>query len=341
MRTLPFVARAYSVQKELPIGWKAWAFTSVGMLCFSATFACTRLALTAFDPFVIAFVRGAGAGVAALACILATRVRLPSRHQLVRLSGAALGMVVGFPCLLSFALQIVPATHASVVGAILPLMTAFFGVVIGRERASYGFWISAILGTTWIALFCAYRSGFRGLERADLLLLLAFLACSYGYAEGGILAKELGGWQVICWVLALAFPFELVALGSYTSVHGLWVKSPPIWAWAGLLYVTAISQYIGFYFYYKGLALGGVAKMSQVQLFLPFCAIVVSHFVLGETIDTATIAGAILVTATVFAGRVSLAGRLRRGERIHHEEGSLTLATTVAVFQEERSNDER
>src|SRR6516165_10877891 len=95
VKAFPFVAPTYSIRKELPIEWKAWAFTSVGMLCFSGTFACTRLALTAFDPFVIAFVRGAGAGVAALACILATRVRLPSRHQLVRLSGAALGMVVG------------------------------------------------------------------------------------------------------------------------------------------------------------------------------------------------------------------------------------------------------
>jgi drug/metabolite transporter (DMT)-like permease len=307
VKAFPFVAPTYSIRKELPIEWKAWAFTSVGMLCFSGTFACTRLALTAFDPLVIAFVRGSGAGAAAFACILAACGKVPSRRQLVRLGGAALGMVIGFPCLFSFALQIVPATHASVVGAILPLMTAFFGVVIGRERASYGFWIFAILGTTWIALLCAYRSGFRGIERADLLLLLAFLACAYGYAEGGILAKELGGWQVICWVLTLAFPIELVALASYTSVHGLWIKSPSIWAWAGLLYVTAISQYIGFYFYYKGLALGGVAKMSQIQLFLPFCAIVISHFVLGEAIDAATVAGAILVTATVFWGRVSLA----------------------------------
>ena len=307
MKAFPFVAPTYSIRKELPIEWKAWAFTSVGVLCFSGTFACTRLALTAFDPLVIAFVRGSGAGAAAFACILVARGRVPSRRQLVRLGGAALGMVIAFPCLFSFALQIVPATHASVVGAILPLMTAFFGVVIGRERASYRFWIWAILGTAWIALFCAYRSGFRGIERADLLLLLAFLACSYGYAEGGLLAKELGGWQVICWVLTLAFPIELVALARYTSVHGLWIKSPSIWAWAGLLYVTAISQYIGFYFYYKGLALGGVAKMSQVQLFLPFCAIVISHFVLGEAIDAATFAGAILVTATVFGGRVSLA----------------------------------
>jgi len=291
-------------QRDLPIAWKAWGFTAVGVLCFSATFASTRLALSAFDPFVIAFVRGAGAGAAALSYLLVSRSRVPSKRQFLRLGGAALGIVIGFPCLLSFALLMVRATHASVVGAILPLLTTFFGVVIGRERASRGFWISAMMGAVLTASFCLYRSGLSAIQGADVLLLLAFVACSYGYAEGGNLSKELGGWQVICWALALAFPIELAAFLGYVSAHGLWIRPPSIEAFAGLLYVTAISQYIGFYFYYKGLALGGVAKMSQMQLFLPFFAIVVSHFVLGEAIDAATIVGAILITGTVFGGRL-------------------------------------
>jgi drug/metabolite transporter (DMT)-like permease len=302
VNTLLLAAPVYR-QKE-KIEWRAWAFTAIGVLCFSATFACTRLALTAFDPLIIAFVRGTGAGAAALVCLVLSRSKIPSKRQLLRLGGAAMGMVIGFPCLLSFALQIVPATHASVVGAILPLMTALFGVIIGRERASRGFWISAIAGTVLIVLFCAYRAGFKAVEQADVLLLLTFLACSYGYAEGGVLAKQLGGWQVICWVLAVAFPIELIALTTYVAGHGFWIRPPSATAWAALLYVTAISQYLGFYFYYKGLALGGVTRMSQVQLFLPFCAIVVSHFLLGETIDAATILGAVLVTITVFGGRV-------------------------------------
>ena len=314
MKALPSIEPLFSVQRNFPVEWRAWVFTAAGVLCFSATFASTRVALSAFDPLVIALVRGAGAGVAALIYVLISRSRLPSKPHLFRLMGAASGMVIGFPCFLSFALQMVPATHASVVGAILPLMTAFFGVIIGRERASRGFWISAVAGTMLIALFCSYRSGFGAIQAADVLLLLAFIACSYGYAEGGILAKELGGWQVICWVLVLALPIELIALGSYVSMHGFWVRPPSVSAWTGLLYVTAISQYIGFYFYYKGLALGGVAKMSQVQLFLPFFAIVVSHFVLGEPIDVATVAGAIFITVTVLGGRLSF------GRTIHHRD---------------------
>jgi drug/metabolite transporter (DMT)-like permease len=282
---------------------KAWGFTAVGVLCFSGTFASTRLALSTFDPFVVALVRGAGAGVAALFYLLISRSRMPSKPQFVRLGGAAFGIVIGFPCLFSYALLMVPATHASVVGAILPLLTAFFGVIIGREQASRGFWISAVTGALLTASFCLYRSGLSAVQGADILLLLAFVACSYGYAEGGILSKELGGWQVICWALALAFPIELVGLLGYVSTRGIWIRPPSIEACAGLLYVTAISQYIGFYFYYKGLALGGVAKMSQMQLFLPFCAIAVSHFVLGEVIDAATIVGALLITGTVFSGK--------------------------------------
>jgi len=302
---------AYSIWRDLPIEWKAWGFTAVGVLCFSGTFASTRLALSAFDPFVVALVRGAGAGAAAVCYLLVSRNRAPTKPQFLRLGGAALGIVIGFPCLFSFALLMVPATHASVVGAILPLFTAIFGAVIGRERASRGFWISAVIGTLLTILFCLYRSGVSAIQGADILLLLAFVACSYGYAEGGILSRELGGWRVICWALALAFPIEMVALLGYVSVHGLWMRPPSIQAGAGLLYVTAISQYIGFYFYYKGLALGGVAKMSQLQLFLPFCAIAVSHFVLGEVIDAATIVGAILITGTVFGGKFhpALAGR--------------------------------
>jgi drug/metabolite transporter (DMT)-like permease len=299
-------------EQNLSVEWKAWAFTAAGVLCFSATFASTRLALEAFDPLLVALIRGAGAGAAALFYVSIAQSRIPSKRHLVRLMGAALGIVIGFPCLLSFALELVPATHASVIGAILPLMTAFFGVLIGRERASRGFWVAAIAGTVLVGLFCMYRSGFVAIQRADVLLLLAFIACSYGYAEGGVLAKELGGWRVICWVLVLAFPFELVALAGFVSTHRFWITPPSIAAWAGLVYVTAISQYMGFYFYYKGLALGGVARMSQVQLFLPFCAIVISHFVLGERIDTATIVGTILITVTVFGGRLAQKSACRR-----------------------------
>ena len=262
----------------------------------------TRLSVCAFDPIFVALVRGAGAGVAALAYLVLSRSRMPDRRQMVRLASAAVGMVILFPIFVSIALKYVPATHASVLGSILPLVTAAFGVIRGRERVSREFWMFAVLGTGLIGLFSGYRSGFHSIERADVLLVAAFIACSYGYAEGGLLAREMGGWLVICWALVTVLPLELGTLIVYGTRAGIRIESVPAQAWAGLLYLTAVSQFIGFYFYYKGLALGGIAKMSQVQLLLPFLAIFAAHWILGEQIDGSVITGTLAMTAIVAAG---------------------------------------
>jgi drug/metabolite transporter (DMT)-like permease len=288
--------------------WRSWFFTAIGVLCFSLTFPMTRLSLRAFDPILIALVRGAGAGVAALLYLVLSRSRIPDRRILLRLGSAAIGMVVMFPILLSFALKSVPATHASVLGSILPLATAVFGVVRGRESVSRRFWFFAVLGTGLIALFSGYRSGFHSIAQADVLLIAAFVACSYGYAEGGVLAREIGGWLVICWALVTVLPIELVGLLVYVSRVGVRIDSVPAEAWGGLLYLTAVSQFIGFFFYYKGLALGGIAKMSQLQLLLPFVAIFAAHWILGEEIEGSVIVGTLVMTGIVIAGRQKRVG---------------------------------
>jgi drug/metabolite transporter (DMT)-like permease len=295
--------------------WQSWFFTALGVLCFSFTFPMTRLSVRTFDPIFVALVRGAGAGIAALAYLVLSRSRMPDRRQMVRLGSAAVGMVILFPIFVSIALQYVPATHASVLGSILPLATAAFGVTRGRERVSREFWMFAVLGTGLIGLFSGYRSGFHSIERADVLLVAAFIACSYGYAEGGLIAREMGGWLVICWALVTVLPLELGTLIVYGALAGIRIESVPAQAWAGLLYLTAVSQFIGFYFYYKGLALGGIAKMSQVQLLLPFLAIFAAHWILGEQIDGSVIIGTLAVTAIVAAGRKSVSAYRRVGER--------------------------
>jgi drug/metabolite transporter (DMT)-like permease len=307
VRVKPFSIAAPGIAfvRNRPPEWQSWFFTALGVLCFSFTFPMTRLSLRAFDPILIALVRGSGAGTAALVYLTLSRSRTPDRRQMVRLVSAALGMVVLFPIFVSIALKSVPATHASVLGSILPLATAVFGVVRGRESVSRGFWILAILGTSLIGLFSAYRSGFHSIEQADVLLVAAFIACSYGYAEGSLLAREMGGWRVICWALVSVLPLELVALIGYGSHAGVRMDSAPAEAWAGLLYLTVVSQFIGFFFYYKGLALGGIAKMSQVQLLLPFVAIFAAHWVLGEQIDGSVIIGTLAITTIIAAGAAS------------------------------------
>ena len=289
--------------------WPGWALTGIGILGFTFTLPMTRLALQAFDPITIAVVRGAGAGLAALVCLALSRDTFPTRDQIVRMFYAGLGIVIFFPLLISIGLQFVPATHAGVVQSILPLATAFFGVVRGREKASRGFWISAILGAVLVAAFCQFRSRIGSIGIADIFVVLSFISCAYGYAEGALVTRELGGWKTICWILVIMLPLNLLGFLIYSLTHGLWRVPPSGEAWTGLTYLALVSQFLAFYFFYKGLALGGVAKMSQLQLLSPFLSIYAAHLVLGEVVDATVIVGAVLITAIVVAGRLSL----RRG----------------------------
>jgi drug/metabolite transporter (DMT)-like permease len=264
---------------------QGWIFTSIGVVCFSLSFVTARLALRGFDPELIALARGAGAGLVAVVCVLAGKYSLPSRKQIVRLCLAAIGIVFVFPIFTTIALQTVPAGHAATIAAVLPLLTALFGVLRRRERAPFTFWAIAGSGTSVVAWFLISRSNGLQLERADILIVLACVACAYGYAEGGLLAQEMGGWRAICWMLVFAMPLALVLLVSYLVCRGgvNHVDSPT--AWFGLLYQIAISQFIGFAFYYRGLALGGVAKMSQIQQFQSVLAVLGASLILAERID--------------------------------------------------------
>jgi drug/metabolite transporter (DMT)-like permease len=264
---------------------QGWIFTSIGVACFSLSFVTARFALRGFDPGLIALARGAGAGLVALVCVLVGKYPLPTRRQIGRLGLAAIGIVFVFPIFTTIALETVPAGHAATIAAILPLLTALFGVLRRRERAPLAFWAIAGGGTSVVAGFLISRSHGLQLERADVLIVIACVACAYGYAEGGLLAQEIGGWRAICWMLVFAMPVALALLISYL----LWraginhVDSPA--AWFGLLYQIAVSQFIGFAFYYRGLALGGVAKMSQIQQFQAVLAVLAASLFLAERID--------------------------------------------------------
>jgi drug/metabolite transporter (DMT)-like permease len=210
---------------------QGWIFTSIGVACFSLSFVTARLALRGFDPWLIALARGAGAGLVALVCVLAGKYSLPRAGLIVRLCLAATGIVFVFPILTTIALQTVPASHAATIAAVLPLLTALFGVMRRRERAPFAFWVIAGGGTLVVAWFLISRSKGLQLQQADLLIVLACVACSYGYAEGGLLAQEMGGWRAICWMLVLATPVAVALLVSYLMWRGgaNHVDSPIAW----------------------------------------------------------------------------------------------------------------
>jgi drug/metabolite transporter (DMT)-like permease len=300
-----------SATEEVRLGRKkaeleGWIFTSLGVLCFSLSFVSVRLALRGFDPLFIALARGAGAGVIAFACVSLGKYPVPARKQVLRLCLAAAGIVFAFPIFTTIALETVPASHAATVSAILPLLTAVFGVWRKRERVPTIFWVIAAAGTSVVACYLISRAGGIQLRQADLLIIVACVACSYGYAEGGLLAQEIGGWRAICWMLVFSAPLALVLFLIYLIGRGPLhpVDSPS--AWFGLAYQMLVSQFIGFAFYYPGLARGGVARMSQIQQFQSVLAVLAAALILGEQIDLQLWLVVALLLAAVVGARWAL-----------------------------------
>lgn len=278
---------------------KGLALGFVGVAVFSLTLPATRLAMADSDPVVFGLGRSLVAGTVAAAILLATRQRRPRGSEWRALALVAAGVIFGFPLLSAWGMQRVPAAHGGVVLGILPLTTAMAGAVILRERPSPGFWLMALLGGGAVVAFSLLRGG--GSLSLGHLALLGSVACAaVGYAEGARLSRSLGGWQVICWALVIAFPLLLLPVVPAVLAQGL-PGSPA--SWAAFAYVALFSQLFGFFAWYRGLVLGGVARVSQVQLLQTFMTIGASALLLGESIDALTLGFAVFVVASVAVGR--------------------------------------
>lgn len=271
----------------------------LGVASFSLTLPFTRLAVTAFNPVVVTLGRALVAAVLAGAALWLTRQPIPTRAQWRGLALTALGVVLGFPLLTAWAMREVPAAHGAVVIGLLPLATAGFAALRAGERPSLAFWLTSLTGSLAVVGF-ALSTGAGGFHPADLALLGATVAGAFGYAEGGRLARELGGWQVISWAVVLAAPFLVWPAVMAILKYGM---SGPVEAWLSFTYLGVVSQFAGFIVWYKGLAVGGVTRVSQLQLLQPFLTIVASALLLGEAVTLPTVGVALFVVATVAAGR--------------------------------------
>jgi drug/metabolite transporter (DMT)-like permease len=278
---------------------KGMIFGLLGVTAFGLTLPATRFVVAYLDPVFIGLGRAVVAGLVAAMLLAFAGGTIPTKRQFVRLGITALGVVVGFPVLSAWAMQTVPASHGGVVLGLLPLATAIAGVLISKEHPSSGFWLSGIIGSALVVVY-ALLQGVGGLELGDLALFGAIVAAAIGYAVGGQLSRELGGWQVICWALVVSFPFILVPAIMQAPQAGL---ALPLSVWLGFLYLALVSQLAGFFFWNKGLALGGVARVSQTQLLQPFITIVASVLLIHEALDVTTIVFAVLVVATVAVNR--------------------------------------
>ncbi|MBS0521705.1 MAG: DMT family transporter [Proteobacteria bacterium] len=276
-----------------------WGSGLLGVIIFSGSLPATRAAVADFSPTFLTAARAAiAAGLGAL-FLLALRPARPARRDLFPLAIVALGVVVGFPLLTGLALRHITAAHSIVFIGLLPLATALFGVLRGGERPKPAFWLFSILGAATVAGFALSRSG-GGSAAGDLLMIAAILLCGLGYAEGATLSRRLGGWQVISWALLLSFPVML-AIALFAWPDGWSRIGTP--AWIGLAYVSVFSMLVGFIFWYRGLALGGIASVGQLQLLQPFFALVLAAVFLHEPIAWTMIASTAVVVLCVAGAR--------------------------------------
>jgi drug/metabolite transporter (DMT)-like permease len=280
-----------------------WLNGAIGVFIFSGSLPATRAAVSGFDPLFLTGARAAIAGLLGLGLLLAFREKRPAFPDILSLGAIALGVVIGFPLLTALALQHMTSAHSLVFIGLLPLATAAFGVMRGGERPRPAFWLCALAGSGLVAGFAWVRGG-GAISTGDLLMLVAILVCGFGYAEGGRLARRLGGWQVISWALVLSLPVML-ALTVLTAPPGF--GTVPLPAWLGLGYVALFSMLIGFVFWYRGLALGGIAAVGQLQLLQPLLGLGLAALVLGEEVDLAMLLVTVAVAACV-AGAKWFAG---------------------------------
>jgi drug/metabolite transporter (DMT)-like permease len=282
----------------------------LGIVIFSVTLPMTRLAVGTPDApqmsgMFIAFGRAVVAALLSVLFLLATRAPLPQRSHWLPLVITAGGVVFGFPLFTSIAMRHVEAMHASVIVGVLPLATAAVAALLHRQRPSAGFWLCAAAGSLLVVAFAILRSGSSGafslstaVSPADLLLLAAMLCAAVGYSYGGRLSHEMRAEHVICWALVISLPLTL-PLAVFT-----WPQVPlKATSWAAFAYVAVFSMWLGFFAWYRGLALGGTVRVSQVQLVQPFLSMLFSVPLLGERLDAVTVGFGLAVIATVFLGK--------------------------------------
>lgn len=278
---------------------KGWIYGFLGVLIFSGSLPATRLAVTEFDPLFLTVCRAAIAGVLAGALLLIFRQKRPVKSDLVPLFVVAFGVVIGFPLLTAFALQYVTSAHAIIFIGLLPLSTAIFGVLRDGERHRPTFWIFSAIGSFLVTGFALIHGG-ESSPIGDAFMLASIIVCGLGYAEGARLSRRLGNWQVISWALVLSLPFMLPLTFYFSPESWKDIGLPSIFS---LAYVSLFSMLIGFIFWYRGLAQGGIAAVGQLQLLQPFFGLLLASVILHEKVGWLLVAVNIVVVLCVVAAR--------------------------------------
>ena len=277
----------------------------IGILIFSLTLPISKIAVVSFSPYFIAFGRASLAGLVALAYLSYQQVPLPSKTDLAKLAVIAMGVVFGFPIFTTVAMKEGSSSHGAVILGMMPLATTVIGVIRFKERPSIGFWLVSILGAGLVIIYALLKSS-GSFTYIDGLLVLGGICACIGYVEGGELSRKMNPRAVISWALVISFPINLVM--TYFTFSSMYLNADVI-AWTSFIYLSLFPMYLGFFFWYEGLAIGGIARVSQVQLIQPFCTLLASSFFLGDHLTTMNMVFAFLVVSTVILSKRMLVKR--------------------------------
>jgi len=275
---------------------------SLGVLMFSGGIPATRLAVAELPVMFVGAGRALVAALLSLLLLSFLRQKIPAKEHWPALAVVAFGAVFAYPIFSAIAMQTVDASHGTLVSSIMPLFTAIFGAWLSRQWPRIGFWLCAMFGTAVVMLYAAFAASDAitvGLTSADFWLVLACFCCGLSYAQGGLLARQIGSWQVICWALVFSLPL-LLPLCWYFQPADYQVS---LSSWLGFGYLAVFSMFLGFFAWYKGLATGGVAQVSQLQLLTPFLAFCWAALWLGESISLMQWLMAAVVVITIGIGR--------------------------------------
>lgn len=283
----------------LSIETKGMLIGFVGIAIFSLTLPFTQMAVNEMSPFFLAFGRASIAGICALILLLFNKSKFPNRVQIKKLIIIVVGVVYGFPIFTSIAMTTLPSSHSGIVLGILPLAMSLFAAIKYKEKPSLSFWLTSIFGTFMVISY-TFMDNDGSLMIEDLWLLFAILFAAIGYSEGGILSKEMGSIAVISWALVISLPLNLFA--SYVFYETSYATIS-FQAFMSLMYVGLFSMFIGFFFWYKGIAIGGISRVGQVQLIQPFLTIIGAYFLTNEKITFLNILFALIVLIVIIIGR--------------------------------------
>jgi drug/metabolite transporter (DMT)-like permease len=277
----------------------------VGILIFSLTLPVTKIAILSFDPYFIAFGRATLAGALALAYLVILKEPMLAKADIGKLVVIALGVVFGFPILTTVAMAYGSSSHGAVILGMMPLASTVIGAIRFGERPSIGFWMVSILGAALVVTYALLKSS-GSFTLVDVLLVLGGICACIGYVEGGELSKKMNPRAVISWALVISLPANIVF--SYLTFDSAYLNVGTF-AWSIFVYLSLFPMFLGFFFWYEGLAIGGIARVSQVQLIQPFCTLIVASILLGDSLTLTNVVFAVLVVSTVILGKRMLIKR--------------------------------